>query len=82
MSKACHGIADPEDFVRLEVETGLRRPEVTPIPVLVAGARMPNRQDLPPEVQAITRRNALELSDYRWRADIGLLISRLDELLA
>lgn len=75
-------IADPEDFVRLEVETGLRRPDVTPIPVLVSGARMPRRKDLPPEIQAITRRNALELSDQRWRHDIGRLIGTLDELLA
>jgi TIR domain len=75
-------IADPEDFVRLEVETALRRPDVTPIPVLVSGARMPNREDLPPEVQAITRRNALELSDQRWRNDIGRLISTLEKLLA
>jgi len=74
-------IADPHDFVRLEVETALRRPDVTPIPVLVSGARMPNREVLPPEVQAITRRNALELSDIRWRYDIGRLISTLDELL-
>ena len=75
-------IADPDDFVRLEVETALRRPEVTPIPVLVSGARMPSREVLPPEVQAITRRNALELSDSRWRYDIGRLLSTLDELLA
>lgn len=75
-------LADPEDFVRLEVETALRRPEVTPIPVLVSGARMPKREDLPPEVRAITRRNALELDSRRWRYDVGRLISTLDELLA
>ena len=75
-------LADPEDFVRLEVETALKRPEVTPIPVLVSGARMPNREDLPPELGAIARRNALELDDHRWRYDVGRLISTLDELLA
>jgi hypothetical protein len=75
-------LTDPEDFVRLEVETALRRPEVTPIPVLVAGARMPKREDLPPEVRAITRRNALELGDQRWRDDVGRLMSAIDELLA
>jgi hypothetical protein len=75
-------LADPEDFVRLEVETALRRPDVTPIPVLVAGARMPHRDDLPTELRAITRRNALELSDQRWRYDISRLISTLDQLLA
>ena len=75
-------IADPEDFVRLEVETALRRPDVTPIPVLVAGGRMPDPEILPPEVRAITQRQALELSDQRWHYDVGRLISALDELLA
>jgi TIR domain len=75
-------LADPEDFVRLEVETGLSRPDVTPIPVLVPGARMPKREELPVELQAITRRNALELSDARWRYDVGRLNTTLDELLA
>ena len=75
-------LADPEDFVRLEVETALQRPDVTPIPVLVSGARMPKREELPPQIQAITRRNALELSDQRWSYDIGRLINTLDELLA
>jgi len=74
-------IADPNDFVRLEVETALRRPEVTPIPVLVSEARMPRPETLPPEVQAITRRNALELSEARWHYDVERLNSRLDELL-
>jgi TIR domain len=75
-------IADPEDFVRLELEIALKRPEVTVIPVLVARAQMPDRRDLPPELGAIARRNALELSDKRWRYDIGQLISTLEELLA
>jgi hypothetical protein len=74
-------IADPEDFVRLEVEAGLRRPDMTPIPVLVSGARMPRREDLPSGVQPITRRNALELSEGRWRYDVNRLNSTLDELL-
>lgn len=74
-------LTDPEDFVRLEVETGLRNPDVTPIPVLIPGAQMPKREDLPPELQAFTRRNALELSEARWRYDVGRLNSTLDELL-
>jgi TIR domain len=75
-------IADPEDFVRLELEIALRRPEVTVIPALVSGAQMPDQRDLPPELGAIARRNALELSDRRWRYDVGQLISTLEELLA
>ena len=52
------------------------------IPVLVSGAQMPDRRDLPPELGAIARRNALELSDKRWRYDVGQLITTLEELLA
>jgi hypothetical protein len=74
-------IDNPADFVRLEVETGLHRPEVTPIPVLVDGARMPRREDLPPEIRAIARRNAIELSDGRWSYDVGRLMETLDVLV-
>ena len=72
---------NPGDFVRLEIETGLARPEVTPIPVLVGGARMPKREDLPPQIQAIARRNAIELSDGRWSYDVGRLADALAHLL-
>ena len=74
-------ICDPDDFVRLEVETALRRPEVTPIPALVSEARMPKREELPAELQPLTRRNALELSDSRWTYDVERLHNTLDELL-
>lgn len=74
-------IADPGDFVRLEVETALRRPEVTPIPVLVSGARMPAPAQLPEPLQPLARRNALELSDGRWRYDVSRLEEALDRLL-
>jgi TIR domain-containing protein len=74
-------IGDPDDFVRLEVETALKRREVTPIPVLVSEARMPKREALPPELQTLTRRNALELSNSRWSYDVERLHTTLDELL-
>jgi hypothetical protein len=75
-------LTDPEDFVRLEVETALRRDEVTVIPVLVGGARMPDPDDLPEGLRPLSRRNALELSDMRWRYDVGRLNATLDQLLA
>ena len=75
-------IADAEDFVRLEVGTALRREDVTVIPVLVSGARMPDGDDLPSDLRPLTRRNALELSDGRWRDDVRRLLGRLEELLA
>jgi hypothetical protein len=75
-------LSDPEDYVRLEVETALRRPDVAVIPVLVAGARMPEPDDLPEGLKALGRRNALELSDARWRYDVGRLIDALEERVA
>ncbi|HEY6144942.1 MAG TPA: toll/interleukin-1 receptor domain-containing protein [Solirubrobacterales bacterium] len=74
-------IEDPEDFVRLEVETGLRRDDVRLIPALVGGARMPRREELPAELQGLARRNALELSEGRWAYDVGRLVETLDEVL-
>ncbi|HEX6153879.1 MAG TPA: toll/interleukin-1 receptor domain-containing protein [Solirubrobacterales bacterium] len=74
-------IEDPDDFVRLEVESGLDRDDVLLVPALVGGARMPRREELPPELQTLARRNALELSESRWRYDVGRLLTTLDELL-
>jgi hypothetical protein len=74
-------IAQPDDFVRLEVKTALERPDVTVIPVLVGGAKMPAPATLPPDLQALARRNALELSDTRWRTDMQRLVEALNELL-
>ena len=74
-------IADREDFVRLEVETALRRRDVRVIPLLVGGARVPHSEELPEELRSLIRRNALELSDVRWRYDVGRLMGTLEELL-
>jgi hypothetical protein len=42
---------------------------------------MPRREDLPPELRALARRNAIELSDGRWRYDVERLLGTLDGLL-
>ncbi len=74
-------LEDPADFVRLEVETGLSRGDVMPIPVLVSGARMPRKELLPEPLRPLTRRNAVELSEARWGYDVGRLFGALDELV-
>lgn len=70
---------DPEDFVRVEIATALRR-NILVIPVLVQGAKMPRALDLPGDLAMLARRNALELSDSRWRFDVGRLIETLEGL--
>jgi serine/threonine-protein kinase len=69
-----------EDFVRLEVTAGLER-NVRVIPVLVQGARMPDAAELPKEIAPLARRNALELSDTRWRHDVTRLVTALERVL-
>jgi hypothetical protein len=43
---------------------------------------MPAGDELPAEISSLTRRNAFEMIDTRWRADRAELFRRLDEMLA
>jgi beta-lactam-binding protein with PASTA domain len=65
---------DPHDFVRLEVAAALSR-NVRVIPVLVEGAKIPTAQDLPDDLARLSRRQAVELRDSRWDADVQDLIA-------
>ena len=69
---------DPGDFIGLEIGTALRRPDVKVIPILVDGAKMPVEQELPPALTLLSRRQALDLSDRRWRYDVDTLVTTLD----
>ena len=66
----------PEDLVRLEIAAALRR-DITVIPVLVQGAAMPSKEELPPDLQALAWRNAAELRHTRWEADLAELAATL-----
>jgi TIR domain/Putative peptidoglycan binding domain len=70
----------PDDFVRLEILAALDR-GITVIPVLVHGAGMPRPEELPAELEPLTRRQAVELSDTRWGYDVSKLINTLEEEL-
>jgi hypothetical protein len=74
-------IDDPQDWVRLEIERALARDGVEVIPVLVDGARLPPREELPASLLGLRRRNAFELSDSRWDYDLDQLGKHLDMLL-
>lgn len=72
---------NPNDFVRLEIATALNR-DIRVIPVLVQRATMPKPQDLPDDLSKLSRRNAMELSDLRWRYDVDQLVAALERILA
>jgi sugar lactone lactonase YvrE len=65
------------DFVRKELEAAFDR-DIPVIPVLVQAASMPSSAELPQSLSPLGRRQAFELSDRRWDADIRGLISELE----
>jgi TIR domain len=70
----------PNDWVRVEIQTALDRPDTRVIPTLVQGAEMPSSDDLPQQLQKLSHRNAFEIRDSRWRSDVERLIADLEEL--
>lgn len=70
-------IDDPGDFVRIEVAAGLRRTGLRVIPVLIQGAKMPSPASLPDDLKDLSRRNAVEVSDLRWKEDVARLVAGL-----
>src|SRR5271166_191609 len=71
---------NPEDFVRVEIATALKR-GIRVIPVLVEGASMPRSGDLPNDLKSLVRRQALEVSHNRFRADSERLIGAVGRAL-
>ena len=71
---------NPEDFIRLELATALRR-NIRVIPVLVQGAAAPSSENLPEDLRMLSRRQAIEVSDNRWDFDVGELIKTIEKSL-
>ena len=72
-------LEDPDDFVRLELESALTR-GVFVIPACVQGAAIPSPAELPPSLAPLARRQGFELRDAAWHDDVRRLIRRLDRL--
>ena len=66
-------LQDANDYVRLEIEAALER-QIRVIPVLIQDSHMPSAQELPEGMRALARRNAIEISDHRWRYDVDQLL--------
>ena len=68
---------DPEDLVVREIEAGLNA-NARVIPVLAGRATMPAKHELPARIAALADRNAIELTDQRFHADMDRLIEVID----
>jgi TIR domain/Tetratricopeptide repeat len=71
---------DPDDIVVLEIQAALER-EIRVIPVLVDGAVMPDREDLPYGVQDLARRNAVRVDHETFHSDITTLLDVVERSL-
>jgi hypothetical protein len=71
---------DPDDIVRLEIAAALERP-IRVIPILVEGAAMPRRQELPEALTGLARRNALILRHESFRSDADRLLAAIEPLV-
>lgn len=74
---------DPDDFVRTEIRSALAR-GIPVIPVLVDGAQMPRPGDLPADIDALRRRQAIEVRAQRqieFNSDAEWLVLRIRETM-
>lgn len=71
---------NPTDYVRLEIATALTR-NIRVIPVLVSGARIPQQSVLPPDLSGLARRNAFEVTDKNFHADVDKLLTSIKQLV-
>ena len=67
-------IDDEADYVRKEIAAALGRADVTVVPVLVEDAEMPPAGELPSDISRLPKLNAVELSNKRWRYDLGQIL--------
>ncbi len=72
---------DPNDFVRIEIESALRR-DIPVIPLLVRGAVMPAAGDLPASMQKLVFKNGIPIrADPDFHHDMERLITALEPYL-
>jgi hypothetical protein len=69
---------DPEDFVRIEIQSALTR-DIPVVPVLIGQASMPHAEELPDDLKQLAFRNAAEVRPGRdFRAHVDRLAQSLD----
>lgn len=66
---------DPKDYVRMEVESGLKDHNTLVIPVLVDNATMPSEETLPKPIQTLAYNNAIPIDALRhFQSDMDRLV--------
>jgi len=74
-------LENPNDLVRLEVESALKR-DIPTIPVLLEDVEMPQQEQLPEPLRLLARRNAVEVGyDPRFHDDMTRLVNGMKALI-
>ena len=63
----------PNDFVRIEIAAALQR-NISVIPILLDGARIPKADQLPDDLKGLASRNGLDVRHASFRSDVDRLI--------
>jgi len=71
---------DPADYVRHEVEAALGR-DIPVVPVLVQGAQLPRKEDLPESLAALVKRQVATLDHAEFHDDAERLCERLAKMI-
>jgi hypothetical protein len=74
-------LIEPADYVRLEVSTAIRL-ERKILPVLVHGAKMPEEDELPPDVLPLRGIRAGQIDPDSWEDGIEKLVKAIEQVLA
>jgi len=68
---------EPGDVVAYEMTRALQS-NTRVIPVIVGGASLPKREELPKDIQSLLGKQAFRISDHRWNADYKELLRLLE----
>jgi len=79
-SSGLRRLDDPDDYVRLEIETALKR-RIRVVPALIGGAPMPTPEELPDSLKSLRRRQGIQISHAGFDGDVAQLIMKLEEIL-
>jgi hypothetical protein len=72
-------LSDPDDWVRREIQTAADR-HLPIVPVLVRGARMPAKEQLPKAIRCLADFQAFSIGDH-WQGDVDRLADAIRRLL-
>jgi TIR domain len=71
---------EPNDFVRLELEAAFEH-NIEVVPILMNGAALPGPAELPAALQPLLYRQAYEVRNGQWEADVQRLLDELNHRL-